>query len=322
MKVLVTGATGFLGSHLCRRFVLEGHEVTAFRRPESNTALLADLTLRHVLGDITEPEAVNEAVKGQDVVIHAAAHLAYWRRVRDVQARINVDGTRHVVQACQQAGVRRLVHVSSVAAIGIPQAQRPADETFRFNLDNSGLNYHLSKHRAEQEVQRGCVNGLEAVIVNPGSIFGPHGRSFRGGEMIEKVRRRRVVPYFLGGINVVHVDDVVDGIVRALKLGQSGERYILGGENLTYRRIAEMAAERLRLARQFVPVPPLVTGLAAALTEPVSAWTGKRPRFTYEVHYCSSHYQFYDSSKARKELGFAPRSFEAIVAAYLAQAAN
>jgi dihydroflavonol-4-reductase len=318
VRILVTGATGFLGSHLCCRLVHEGHEVTAFRRLTSDVAPLADLKVHFALGDISEPDSIIRAVQGQEVVIHAAAHLAYWRLLKDVQIQVNVGGTRHVVQACLQQRVSRLLHVSSVAAVGIPVgADQPADETFAFNLEHSGLNYHISKWQAEAEVRKGASLGLDAVIVNPSAVYGPFRARYRGGEFLEKVRRQRVVPYYRGGISVVHVDDVVDGILHTLRSGRRGERYILGGDNLTLRKLATLLARRLELQRTLVPIPGLVTGVAAAILEPFSRFSGKRPRVTRDIHYCSSRFQYYDSGKAKTELGYRPRSAQEIVDDYL-----
>lgn len=320
MRVLITGATGFLGAQLCRRFLAEGCEVTAFHRPSSDLTRLAGLAVAHAAGDVTDADAVRRAVAGHDVVLHAAANLTYWRQVRAAQARVNVAGTRHVAAACLAAGVRRLVHVSSVAAIGIPtNPRRPANEAFPFNLDGSGLYYHQSKRRAEDEIAAAARRGLDAVVVNPGTIFGPDGVSYRGGGMLAKVGRRPVVPYFTGGINVVQVDDVVDGIGRALERGAAGERYILGGENVSYRRIAALSLKHQGLRRTFVPVPSLVTWAAATLLAPVGARTGRRPAITYETHYCASRWQFYTSAKAERALGYTARPFEAIVRAYFKQ---
>lgn len=316
MKILITGSTGFIGSHLCHRLASEGHQVTAFHRSTSDITLLKDLNLQHAIGDITDFESLQRAAQGSEIVIHAAAYIFYWRKYREIQNKINLEGTRNVVRACRQSGARRLVHVSSVAAIGI-SSDSPANEDFVFNLDNTQLNYHLSKRRAEQEVTRGVAQGLDAVIVNPSTVMGAFGKQYRGGGMIERVRRQRLVTDFRGGINVVHVDDVVDGIVRALARGKRGERYILGGENLSYRRINEIIAECFGLRRTFVPVPRLVTGVGAAIMEPLGAWLNRRPRFTYDLHYFAHRTQFYDSSKAARELGYAARTFKEIVQDYI-----
>ncbi len=319
MKILVTGATGFLGSHLCARLARDGHRVTGLSRRVAPA--LADIPMQFVAGDVCDPVVVAAAAAGQEWVIHAAAHLAYWRGERQLQTQINVDGTRNVVAACREAGVRRLLHVSSVAAIGIPSdPAHPADENFAFNLQNSGINYAISKHQAEGIVLAATgvrTGGLDAVIVNPSSLAGPFGARFRGGEMIEKVRSGRFATCFRGGANIVHVDDVVAGILAALQRGRCGERYILAGENLSYRQIVRTAAEELHVARPVVGVPPLVTWSAAHLLEPLSTLTGKRPKITYEQHYTASRCQYYSAAKATTELGFSARPYREIVREYL-----
>jgi dihydroflavonol-4-reductase len=211
------------------------------------------------------------------------------------------------------------VHISSAAAIGIPDdPQRPANEDFPFNLADSKLDYHLSKRLAEEEVLSGVARGLDAVIVNPASILGPYRGGYRGGEMIHKVRRARwLTPYFVGGLCVVHVADVVEGTLAALARGRSGQRYILGGENLTFRAAIERSAAAMHLQRLAVPVPPRVTAMLAEMSEPWARWRNRRPRFTHMVSYCSRRFQFYDSSKATAELGYAPRGFDAILQEYL-----
>lgn len=316
MRILITGATGFLGSHLCDRLVKNGHQVNGLVRSQGDR--LRSIHVEPILGDITDIDSLHSAIHDQDWVIHTAAHLSYWNQTRDQQTKVNVKGTHNVLSVCLQHSVKRLVHVSSVAAIGIPPNRHTlADETFQFNLNNSHLNYHLSKWHAETEVLQPNQTCLETVVVNPGTIFGAFDQTFRGGEMIEKVRQSRVVPYFSGGINAVHVEDVVDGICQALQQGRAGERYILGGENVTFRQIVEIAAEQLGVHRWFVPVLPAVTGLAAAIQAPVSQITGNRPRFTHEVHFCAQRFHFYNSQKAKNELGYAPRGFRAIVQNYL-----
>lgn len=317
MNVLVTGATGFVGSHLCARLLRDGHRVTILRRPSSDLSVLQGLDLAHVIGDVTDPASVECAVQGQEAVIHAAAHLQqYWRQWREVQTRINVGGTQNVAAACRQHGAR-LVHISSVAAIGIPpDRHRPADETFRFNLERSGLNYHISKKRAEEVVQKEVANGLDAVIVNPASGFGPFGKRFRGSEVPSRVQHAKIISYFMGGFNIVHVADVVEGILRALQQGRRGERYILGGENWTWRAMSEWVATFLGVQRIFVPVPAFVTGSLAALSEPIGRITGRRPRFTFDLHYIANRFQFYDSSKAKRELGYNPRGYREMVREY------
>jgi dihydroflavonol-4-reductase len=314
MNALVTGATGFLGSHLCRRLAKDGYNLTILCRPTSKTDALAGLKFTKIVGDVGDSEAVEKAVTGNDVVFHAAAHGMYWGREKEIQNQTNVQGTKNIVEACRRTDVKRLVYVSSITAIGIPEsAVHPADENFRFNLENSSFNYHISKKRAEEIVLDAVEKGLDAVIVNPSSIWGPHGEKFRVAEHVEKVRQARILPYFTGGICVVHVEDVVEGIMAALKRGKTGERYILGGENLSLKAIAELAAKQQNLKRSFVPMPSLVVGLAAAMLESVALVSGRRPRITFVTRRLAGCFQYYDSSKAQKELGFSARDFKTIL---------
>src|SRR5215211_7689038 len=186
MNALVTGATGFLGSHLCRRLVKDGFKVTALCRRTSNTDGLADLPITKKTGDVTDPRSVEEAVAGNEFVFHAASHGIYWGRHQKIQNDTNIQGTKNVVAACQKLGIKRLVFVSSITAIGIPNDEHPAGEDFPFNLERSSLNYHISKKRAEEIVLDAVSKGLDAVIVNPGNIWGPHGKSYRVAEHVEK----------------------------------------------------------------------------------------------------------------------------------------
>jgi dihydroflavonol-4-reductase len=318
MKVLITGATGFLGSHLCRRMVTQGHQIRILCRPTSSLDKLGGLPLEKAIGDVTDAESVYRATQSCDWVIHAAAHRRDAVPGEEL-IQINAKGTRHVAQAAREAGVQRLVHVSSVAAVGISaDPAYPADEEFQFNLEQSGLAYQISKRRAEEELFAEVSRGLDAVIVNPSWVFGRHGMEYRGGEMIAKVRRSSVVPYLIGGFCPAHVEDVVGGIVAAFERGKTGQRYILGGENVSFRAALERSARAMGLRRRFVPAPRWAVGLAAVVLEPWDRLRGRRPRMTRAAWRYVSCFQYFDSSKARRALGYAPRDFDAIVADWLA----
>ena len=268
MRILITGGTGFLGSHLCRRMLQDGHEVRVLSRLTSSPTALNGIPVECVLGDVTDVESVKRAVQACDWVIHAAASLGDAKLDMDRQWQVNVEGTRYAVQACLEHNVKRLLHISSVAALGVPEdPARPASEDYPFNLQVSGSPYPLSKHRAEEVVLAGVERGLDAVIVNPAFIFGPHGQRYHGVGMLHKVRRSWLVTYFGGGLCAVHVLDVVEGIVAALRHGRKGQHYILGGENLPFRALFERSARALQLRRQLVPVPRLVSSVAARVLE-------------------------------------------------------
>jgi dihydroflavonol-4-reductase len=315
MKVLITGASGFLGSHLCERMVKDGHQVRVLCRPTSSLSRLSECNVEKIFGDITNADSLQRAVQGCEYVIHAAANVSYWRGEEDWQMKVNAEGTRNVAVAARAAGVTRLLHVSSVAAVGLPSdASQPANEEFSFNLEKSGLSYHISKRRAEENVLAEVGRGLDAVIVNPASIQG----IARTAGLLKSVRRRSVVPCFSGGNCIVDVKDVVSGILAALERGQSGQRYILGGENLTFRMLGEKAARAMGLKRRFVSIPAVGTAIAAAVLEPWARARKRRPKMTYMIHYCANRFQYFDSSKARKALGYTPRDVETILAEHLA----
>lgn len=319
MRVLITGGTGFLGSHLSKRMAQDGHEVRLLARNTSRLRDGAAAPMTIVAGDVTNPAGLEAAIHGCDYVVHAAADLNYWRQDPDRQMKVNVEGTRNVARACRRAGVKRLVHVSSVAAIGIPTSPaHPANEDFPYNLDDPKLVYHASKRRAEEVLTGEVSQGLSALIVNPASITSPAHLA----RLIQNVRRNRIVPCFSGGNCVVHVADVVEGIVAACERGAIGERYILGGENLTFRRMGEKAAALLRLRRRFVEIPPVVTGLGAAICEPWARRRNRPPKFAYMIHYCANRFLYYDSGKALRELNYRARDFDAILTQALEPAAR
>ncbi|SRR5712691_1207878 len=311
MKILITGGTGFLGSHLARRLAAGGHAVTVLRRASSKTHALEDVNIRHEIGDVGDAPSVRHAAGGQDVVIHAAAGYT-GSGARPESFEINVAGTRSVVDACLGARVKRLVHVSSIAAIGVPQDGTPANEDFVFNLGRSKLYYHISKHRAEAVVREGAARGLDAVIVNPGSLWGPFGDAYRGDDIVRTVRGARRVRVWPGGVCIAHVDDVAGGIVSAMERGAPGGRYILGGDNLTYREWMTKIAAALGVRPRFVPFPGIAIELLAMALGPMASI---HPRFhgPYLRAYFAGRRTFYDSSKAAKELGYRPRSFDAIL---------
>ncbi len=315
MKVLITGGSGFLGSHLTRRMAADGHQVRILsRRPPPGSAEHSNV--EWILGDVADPEGVERAVRGSEYVVHAAARANSMasRRESTLVTQVNVEGTKNLARACRKHGVRRLVHISSVAAVGIPSDPRkPADEEFPFNLENSGLTYYLYKRRAEGAVMAEVARGLDAVIVNPARLWGSSANGYRGAEMLRAVRRSPVVPHFTGGGCMVHVEDVVGGILAALDRGETGQRYILGGENLSFREMLEKTASAMGLKRRFVPIPRLVTALAAAVFEPWSWLRKRQPRIGLVTHRCARLFQFYDSSKARRMLGYVSRDFDAIL---------
>lgn len=318
MRVLITGATGFLGQHLCARLVDAGHRVTAYHRPGSRIDKLRPSGIEFVAGELDDPERLSLASRNRDVVIHAAADIRGWVADPQPQIRANVEGSRSVALACLKARVGRLVHVSSVSAVGIPLDNNPAGEEFEFNLRAPRFGYHISKKRAEEAVLETVRKGLDGVIVNPASIFGPVAgaapsgceRAYCGSEMMRKGSGRRIIPVFAGGRCIAHIEDVVDGIIRAIENGRAGERYILGGDNVSFREIAELSSRALNEPKALLMLPAWSSELLAPIAAGVSRLRGAPPGFA--VHHADGRFQYYSSDKARKHLGYSPRKFDAI----------
>ncbi|MBI3268162.1 MAG: SDR family oxidoreductase [Planctomycetes bacterium] len=310
MKALVTGATGFLGARLCRALRDRGWEVAILRRAASPLAPLEGLELTHHVGDVTEPATLAPAMRGADAVFHLAASLSFWRAEADAQRRINVEGTRNVVQAALDARVKRLVHTSSVAAVGIPTPYGPADELLPFSPASAKINYFKTKHEAEEEVRAAVARGLDAVIVNPSAVFGPGDYRFQSGRVIRDIHRRALPAYTSGGTSVVDVDDVVDGHLAAFEKGRKGERYILGGENLSWEEIFRKVAREVGVPAPSFRAPTAVLWLAAGALELHARFlTHKHPLVTREMAVLGGLHLFYDANKAAGTLAFRPRPF-------------
>jgi dihydroflavonol-4-reductase len=246
MQILVTGSTGFVGGSLCKELVARGHTVRAFHRESSNLRLLEGLAVEHVIGDLTRPETLQAACEGMEVVFHTAALLGGPEKPGQMYA-ITVEGTRAVLQAARQAGVRRVVHTSSVAALGVPETgalNQPAllDESHTWNYRSDYWPYGYAKYLAEMEVQKAVAEGQDVVIVNPSIVFGAGDIYRQTNSLVVQVAKNKVPALAEGGANFVHIMDVVDGHLAALEHGQRGERYILGGENLTFVKAVEIIA--------------------------------------------------------------------------------
>jgi dihydroflavonol-4-reductase len=266
--------------------------------------------------DLSEPNDIFSAFEGQELVIHLAAMIhAATPQERELQERVNVEGTREIIKACRRARVARLVYVSSVAAIGISaKAEAPADESFQFNLDHLRLSYNVTKHRAEQLVLAANGPQLETVVANPGVIFGRAQKGYQGAAIIERVLRRSLVICTHGGLSVVHVDDVVQGIQEIAEKGRSGQRYILSGQNLSFKQIADIVCQTAGAHRRVILLPNCIRDLAGIVLNAIARTRGRIPYTYLDRRYA---YAFYSNEKAKTELGFNPRPFASIIQEYL-----
>lgn len=322
MRVLVTGSTGFIGGALCRALVAQGHQVRAFHRPTSTLRLLEGLPVEHALGDLTRPETVQAATEGIEVVFHAAALLGGREEPGRMYA-VTVEGTRAVLQAARQMGVKRVVHTSSIAALGIPERAPGGDSPPLLLNENHTWNYRpdywpygYTKYLAELEVQRAVAQGLDAVIVNPTLTFGAGDVYRQTSSLVVLVARQRLPALAQAGVNAVHIADVVEGHLAALEHGRRGERYILGGENLTIAHLVRKIAAVVGVAPPLVMLP---SGLVRKLVGPLTLVQSyiSFPVGVSQLRLAGLNF-FYDTRKARAELGLtSPRPVEeAIYEAY------
>lgn len=304
MKAGVTGATGFLGSNLVRLLLEQGHQVRVVRRERSNRMLLEGLDAEEHVGDIRNPDSLRGAFQGCDVVFHTAANVAVFGARRDRQQATNVDGTRNVLEACLEHGVSRVVYTSSIAAIGLPEEGRLADETSPYNWGPYDMSYMETKRQAEAEAHRFVARGLDVVIVNPANIFGPGDIHFHLGGLLIAVQRGRVSAVPAGGFTVCHVGDVAQGHLAAAERGRTGERYILGGENLTFREIVQTVAEVVGARPPRFTIPNLLLPVGGLAMEGLSLLTGKPPLLTRRSATLAGRHLYYSSARAESELGY------------------
>ena len=314
MNILVTGGTGFVGSHLAAALIRRGDRVRVFRRPSSSLVALDGLDVEHFVGDILNPQAVGRAVAGCDCVFHVAAVASYWRARQEQVRRVNVEGTRMVMQACLDAGVRRVVHTSSVAAVGISPDGNPADENTTFDALSSTFVYAESKYRAEIEVQRAVAEGLSAVIVNPAAVIGPGDHHMISSSIVAEFARRYVPFVSPGGMAVVDIDAVVQGHLAAAERGRAGERYILGGENLSHREIAAIICELVDRRPPRWTIPAWLLGPAATVVDVYNRVSPRPPILSGEQVRLGGTNFFFDSRKAVRELDYQLLPFRAAAA--------
>jgi dihydroflavonol-4-reductase len=317
---LVTGGSGFLGSAVVRALIERGVRVRALVRAKSPRDNFRGLDCEVVVGDLTDRESLKAALKGVRYLFHVAADYRLWARDPSEIIRANVEGTLNLKREAMAAGVERIVYTSSVAALRVAGATAPVDETATLLPEEAIGAYKRSKTMAERAVEEMILrDGLPAIIVSPTTPIGPRDiRPTPTGRILLDAARGRIPAFVDTGLNFVHVDDVAAGHLLAFEKGRIGERYILGGENLTLQQllatIAELAgrkAPRLKLPR--APLMPL-----AFAAERIAHLTGKEPLLTLDGLRMSRYHMFFTSAKAERELGYRSRPYREGVADALA----
>jgi dihydroflavonol-4-reductase len=312
---LVTGATGFVGSAVVRALLARGHPVRVLARPNSDRRNLAGLAVEIAEGAMEDPRSLARAVAGCRYVYHVAADYRIWVPDPAPMFCANVDGTRDLLTAALEAGAERVVYTSSVATLGLV-AGGSADEETPSRLDDMIGPYKRSKFAAE-EVARGFARerGLSVVIVNPSTPVGPGDiKPTPTGRLIVEAARGKMPAFVDTGLNIVHVDDVAEGHLAAAEKGRIGERYILGGENMTLAEILAGVAQAVGRRPPWLRVPRNVLFPVAIGAELVARVTGRDPFVTLDGVRMSRKKMYFTSQRASHELGYAPRSAREAIA--------
>ena len=311
MKTLVTGASGFLGSHVARQLVARGDDVRVLLRPSSHNRAIGDLSLEYVTGDLRDTDSLDRAVKGIQRVFHVAADYRLWaRRSREIYD-ANVGGTKNLLAAAKRAGVEQFIYTSTVATIAVDRPKLPNESTDS-TLDEMVGHYKRSKWMAEREVLNAAKEGFPAIVAMPTTPVGPWDwKPTPTGKIIVDFLNGKMPGYVETGLNFVGVEECAAGHLLAAEKGKVGERYLLGAENLTLKQVLDTLEKITGL-----PAPTwkishgMALGVAYASTI-FSRLIGKEPPIPIEGVKIARHNMFVDSSRTKRELGFQPGSVAA-----------
>ncbi len=316
MRVLVTGGTGFLGGHVVDALLARGDQVRALVRPGRPLGALATRPVEQAEGDLLDAISLRRACRGMEGLIHCAVRAGFWSRQNAEQRRINVEGTAALLRAAHANSLARIIHVSTIAAVGISRDGTVLDETTRWEGHHLGMGYVLSKREAEDRALAAAYAGMPVVVVNPGALMGPRVDGSPPAWHLRKVAAGRTRWAPQGGSSLVDVVDVARGIVLALDRGRAGERYILAGHNLTWRALYETVCRHVGTPRRFREIPRFVYRWLAAGMDVLDLLHLTQPPYTPEYFRLWGWFAWMDSSKAARELGYSFRPLEETVARY------
>jgi dihydroflavonol-4-reductase len=309
MRALVTGATGFVGAAVARMLLREGWQVTALARPSSDRRNLRDLALRIAEGDLNDRASLDRALMDCQALFHVAADYRLGAPDPRELYQTNVEGTRNILDASRRAGLQRIVYTSSVATVGIPADGSPGNEDTPVSVADMIGHYKRSKFLAEQVVREAAQSGAPVVIVNPSTPIGPGDvKPTPTGQIVLDAATGKMPAYVDTGLNIVHVDDVAAGHLLAYERGRPGERYILGGQDMTLREILIDIASLVGRKPPRVRLPTAVVLPIAYIAEGVARITGRPGRITLEGVRMSRKRMYFSSEKAQRELGYRSRA--------------
>lgn len=304
-NILVTGADGILGNNLVRILLDKGYTVTALLEKGKSAPTLGMLPIRILEGDILEPQSLWEAFEGMDYVIHAAASTSIWPARHLITRRVNIEGTRNVLDAALAAGVKRMVHVGTANTFGFGDKDNPGDETRPYQGDRYKLDYMDSKYEAHLLVLDYIANkGLPVVIANPTFLIGPWDVRPSSGQLLIRIAQGKIPGYTTGGRNYAYVGDVARGVIGALEKGRIGESYILGGTNMNYKEFFTLVNE---LKGYPVPKMKMPRTLAVSMGTVMSFFGntfGFDPGLSKAVTKISADSHYFSSAKAIRELDY------------------
>ncbi|TCS96420.1 NAD-dependent epimerase/dehydratase family protein [Hazenella coriacea] len=299
MKILITGGTGFIGRHLVHLLHQEGHEVTVLHRASSCLNGLPE-SISTRLGDVTRAETLKGCCEGIDWVFHVAGDVTWGKKLKSRMFEINVMGSRNIAQEALKSGVKRFIHTSSAAAVGLPR-ERVIDEDEPFNGDQLQVEYSIAKRRGEEAVLDMVPQGLPAVVVNPTVVIGVQAAA---SSFFNSVVDGKLTLSPSGGVNICDVEDIAQGHRLAAEYGKIGERYLLGGENLPMIELFQRLADASETHQKIRSVPSGVLKVASLLAEGISILNGKEPIFAWDLAKLAGRNIYYSSAKAEQELGY------------------
>jgi dihydroflavonol-4-reductase len=306
MKALVTGATGFVGSHVAQLLSAQGADLRLLVRATSRTENIADLKAERAVGELRDSDSLKQAMQGCDFVFHVAADYRLWVRDPQEMYGCNVEGTRAIIRAARESGIRRVIYTSSVATMGFTPTGHIADETSPVALEDMVGHYKRSKFMAEEIALEAGRNGADVVVVNPTTPVGEQDlKPTPTGRIIVDFLKRKFPAYVDTGLNLVDVKEVARGHLLAMEKARPGERYILGGENLTLKQILDRLSALTGLPSPRMKVPHWVAlGFAAFDQLLTGTILGREPRATLDAVRMGRKKMFASSARAQRELGY------------------
>lgn len=307
----VTGANGFIGLNLIEELLAQGWSVVAMHRADSDIETLQGLDVERVIGDVTDSRTLRKVMPpGIDAVFHVAGLTTLWSRRVAEQTRVNVKGTRNMVRVALESGAGRFVHTSSVVAYGLHTGTVTEETPTRGT--NAPINYVRSKALAEREVRRGIRRGLDAVIINPANVLGPHDRG-NWSRLFRLTQQHRLPGMPPGGGSFCHSREVARAMVSAVDKGETGANYLLGGSNASYVKLVHEMAALMGRRTRYRPLPPRLLRTYARVEELMASIFGREPDITTDSIRLLSISLYCSSRKAQAELGYQPATLDVLL---------